>query len=134
MVQIRKHYSPTFKAQVVQEVLAGDKSLGQIAVQYGIHPNMISKWKRAALQAMPTAFDEESQFQAQAQISALKAQHEKEKEELHAEIGRLTMQVNWLQKKIAAGTAADYTPGAGRTKRARTSTQPAGQTFGSEPL
>lgn len=80
MVQIRKHYSPTFKAQVVQEVLAGDKSLGQIAAQYGIHPNMISKWKRAALQAMPTAFDEESQFQAQAQISALKAQHEKEKD------------------------------------------------------
>jgi transposase-like protein len=38
MVQIRKHYSPTFKAQVVQEVLAGEKSLGQIAAQYGIHP------------------------------------------------------------------------------------------------
>lgn len=101
MVQIRKHYSPTFKAQVVQEVLAGDKSLGQIAAQYGLHPNMISKWKRAALQAMPTAFDEESQRQAQAQITALKAQHEKEKEELHAEIGRLTMQVNWLQKNCS---------------------------------
>src|SRR6266550_822958 len=99
MGQIRKHYSPTFKAQVVQEVLAGEKSLGQIAAQYGIHPNMISKWKRAALQAMPTAFDEESQLQAQAQIAALKAQQEKE--ELHAEIGRLTMQVNWLHQKIA---------------------------------
>ena len=117
MVQIRKHYSPTFKAQVVQEVLAGEKSLGQLAAQYGIHPNMISKWRRAALQAMPTAFDEESQIQAQTQIAALKAQHEKEKEELHAEIGRLTMQVNWLQKKIAAGTAAQYPPGPGRTKR-----------------
>jgi transposase-like protein len=100
MVQLRKHYSPAFKAHVVQEVLAGDKSLGQIAAQYGIHPNMIGKWKRAALQAMPAAFDEESQLQAQAQIAALKAQHEKEMEELHAEIGRLTMQVNWLQKKL----------------------------------
>ena len=117
MVQIRKHYSPTFKAQVVQEVLAGEKSLGQIAAQYGLHPNMISKWRRAALEAMPTAFDEESQMQVQAQIAALKAQHEKEKEELHAEIGRLTMQVNWLQKKITAGTAQEYAPGAGRTKR-----------------
>ena len=117
MVQIRKHYSPTFKAQVVQEVLAGEKSLGQIAAQYGIHPNMISKWRRAALQAMPTAFDEESQLRAKAQIAALQAQHEKEKEELHAEIGRLTMQVNWLQKKIAAATATEYPPGPGRTKR-----------------
>lgn len=134
MVQIRKHYSPTFKAQVVQEVLAGEKSLGQIAAQYGIHPNMISKWRRAALEAMPTAFDEESQMQAQAQIAALKAQHEKEKEELHAEIGRLTMQVNWLQKKIAAGTAPDYTPGPGRAKRSRTAAEPTSQTLRGEPL
>ena len=117
MVQIRKRYSPTFKAQVVQEVLAGDKSLGQIAAQYGIHPNMISKWKRAALEAMPDAFDEESHMQAKAQIAALQAQHEREKEELHAEIGRLTMQVNWLEKKIAAGTASDYPPGPGRARR-----------------
>lgn len=100
MVQQRKHYSPTFKAQVVQEVLAGEKSLRQIAAQYGIQPNMIGKWKRAALEAMPSTFDEESQLQTQAQMAALKAHHEKEKEELHAEIGRLTMQVNWLQKKL----------------------------------
>ncbi|GAC1345171.1 MAG: hypothetical protein NVS3B14_09710 [Ktedonobacteraceae bacterium] len=134
MVQIRKHYSPTFKAQVVQEVLAGEKSLGQIAAQYGIHPNMIGKWRRAAIEAMPTAFDEEGQRQAQAQIAALKAQHEKEKEELHAEIGRLTMQVNWLQKKIAAGTPQDYAPGAGRAKRARAAAQSASQTLRGEPL
>jgi putative transposase len=100
MTQIRKHYSPAFKSKVVQEVLAGDKSLSQIAAHYGIHPNMISKWKRAALQAMPAAFDEESQAQVHAQIAALQAQHEKEKDDLHAEIGRLTMQVNWLQKEI----------------------------------
>jgi len=118
----------------VQEVLAGEKSLGQIAAQYGLHPNMISKWRRAALKAMPTAFDEESQMQAQAQIAALKAQHEKEKEELHAEIGRLTMQVNWLQKKIAAGTATEYAPRPGRTKRSRTAAEPPSQTLRGEPL
>jgi transposase len=60
MTQIRKHYSPAFQSQVVQEVLAGDKSLSQIAAHYGFHPNTISKWKRAALQAMLSAFDEES--------------------------------------------------------------------------
>jgi transposase-like protein len=134
MVQQRKHYSPTFKAQVVQEVLAGEKSLGQIAAQYGIHPNMIGKWKRAALEAMPSTFDEESHLQVQAQIAALKAQHEKEKEELHAEIGRLTMQVNWLQKKIAAGAAPNGTLGTGGSKRSRTVSQPPGQTPGREPL
>jgi hypothetical protein len=95
---------------------------------------MIGKWKRAALEAMPSTFDEESQLQAQAQIAALKAQHEKEKEELHAEIGRLTMQVNWLQKKIAAGTATNESPRAGGAKRARVAPQSPGQTAGREPL
>lgn len=118
----------------MQEVLAGEKSLGQIAAQYGIHPNMIGKWKRAALEAMPSTFDEESQLQTQAQIAALKAQHEKEKEELHAEIGRLTMQVNWLQKKIAAATATNEPPGTGRAKRPRAAFEPSGQTPGREPL
>lgn len=134
MVQHRKHYSPEFKAQVVQEVLAEEKSLAQIASQYGIHPNMIGKWKRAALEAMPSAFDEESQLQTQAQITALKAHHEKEKEELHAEIGRLTMQVNWLQKKIAAGIAANDSSGVGGAKRPRTTSQSSSQTSGREPF
>jgi hypothetical protein len=40
-------------------------------------------------------------------VAALQAEHEREKERLYAEIGRLTTQVSWLQKKIAAGSAAD---------------------------
>jgi putative transposase len=64
MTQLRKHYSPAFKAQVVQEVLADEKSLGQIAAQHGIHPNIISKWKRAALQSMSAAFAGEQQAQS----------------------------------------------------------------------
>ena len=95
---IRKHYSPAFKAQVVQEALAGERTLAQIAAQYGVHPNLITKWKRAALQAMPSAFTENAPLEAQ--IEALKAEHEREKEELYAEIGRLTTQVHWLQKKL----------------------------------
>jgi hypothetical protein len=52
---IRKQYTPAFKTQVVKEVLAGERTLAQIAVQHGVHPNLITKWKRAALQAMPSA-------------------------------------------------------------------------------
>ena len=114
MTQRRKQYTATFKAQVVQEAMAGEKTLSQIAVAHGIHPNLITKWRRAVLQAMPTAFDEEGK--AAEQIAALKAEHEREKDALYAEIGRLTTQVNWLQKKI---TAANGFPGSARPGRTR---------------
>ena len=91
----RKQYSAQFKAQVVQELLAGDKTLSQIASQHGIHPNVITKWRKAALTAMPKAFDE----QTEKALSQLKSQHEKETEQLYAEIGRLTTQLKWLEKK-----------------------------------
>jgi transposase-like protein len=108
MAQIRKQYSAIFKAQVVQEAMAGEKTLNQIAAEHGIHPNLITKWRRAALTAMPNAFDEEGK--ATKQIAALQAQHEREKEALYAEIGRLTTQVNWLQKKITAASGIAHPP------------------------
>ena len=91
----RKHYSSQFKAQVAQELLAGEQTLSQIAAKYSIHPNVITKWRKAALEAMPDAFDE----QTNKAVNVLKAQHEKEKEHLYAQIGRLTTQLNWLEKK-----------------------------------
>lgn len=114
MTMIRKHYPPAFKAQVVQEVLAGERTLAQIAAHHGVHPNLISKWKRAALYAMPSAFTDNAPLEAQ--ITALKAEHEREQEALYAEIGRLTTQVHWLPKKIAAGGASSGPAYAGRAR------------------
>jgi transposase len=114
MTTIRKHYTPAFKAQIVQEALAGERTLAQIAAQHGLHPNLITKWKHAALQAMPGAFTENAPLEAQ--MAALQAEHEREKEALYAEIGRLTTQVHWLQKKIAAGGASSGPPYPGRAR------------------
>lgn len=50
---------------------------------------------------MPNAFDE----QTQKAVNALKAQHQKEKEQLYAQIGRLTTQLNWLKKKLEASVS-----------------------------
>ncbi len=97
MTQIRKQYSATFKAHLVQEAMAGEKTINQIGADHGVHPNLITKWRHAVLTAMPAAFDDDGRVGDQ--ITALTAHHEREKEELYAEIGRLTTQVNWLQKK-----------------------------------
>ena len=91
---MRKQYSATFKAQVVQEVLKEEKSISQIASAYGVHPTQIGEWKAAALKGLPTLFEKGS-----SELAMVRAAHEKQVNELYAEIGRLTTQLAWLKKK-----------------------------------
>ena len=91
---MRKHYTATFKAQIVQEVLREDKLISQIASAHGIHPNLIGQWKAQALQGLPSLFEN-----AHATEEKLRAAHEQQLTALYAEIGRLTTHVAWLKKK-----------------------------------
>lgn len=92
----RKTYSPAFKAKVVEEYLLGEHLLSEIASAHQVHPNLILKWKKAAMAALPEALDDQSQKS----LERLKEQHEKQVEQLHAQIGRLTMKLSWLEKKM----------------------------------
>ena len=46
----RKQYSTEFKAKVALSAIRGDGTLAELASRYKIHPNMITKWKREALE------------------------------------------------------------------------------------
>jgi len=91
---MRKHYSAAFKAQIVQEVLREEKTITQIGSAHGVHPNLIGEWKAAALKGLPMIFEKEH-----SELAAARAAHERQLNELYAEIGRLTTQVAWLKKK-----------------------------------
>lgn len=41
------------KAQVVLEVFAGERTPGQIAKAYGVHPNSIGLWRRRFIERVP---------------------------------------------------------------------------------
>ena len=88
---MRKHYTATFKAQVVQELLKEDKTIAQIAAEYEVHPTQLNKWKSTALAGLPSLFEEKDS------LGALKASHEEQLTQLYAEIGKLTTQVAWLK-------------------------------------
>jgi transposase len=45
----RKNHSPSFKAKVALEAIKGDKTLPELSQIYGVHPNLIGKWKKEAL-------------------------------------------------------------------------------------
>ena len=51
-----KRYSPRLKFQVVLELLQGDKTLGQVAKAYGVHPNSANSCKQALLEQGPEIF------------------------------------------------------------------------------
>jgi transposase-like protein len=89
---MRKRYTPTFKAQVVQELLKEEKTLAQVAAEHGVHPSQFIKWRATALQGLP------SLFARQDSTLGLKADYEARLAALYEEIGRLTTQVAWLKR------------------------------------
>lgn len=44
-MQSRRIFSAEFKAQVVLEILTGAKSVAQVAREYSIKPELLSRWK-----------------------------------------------------------------------------------------
>lgn len=92
--EMRKQYTAAFKAEIVQEALREDRLVTQIASAHGIHPNLIGEWKATALKGLPSLFEREHSEQARERAS-----HDKQVTELYADIGRLTTQVAWMNKK-----------------------------------
>src|SRR4051795_13321531 len=52
----RKQHSATFKARVALEALKGRKTTNEIASEYQIHPNLVTKWKSQLQQQAATLF------------------------------------------------------------------------------
>lgn len=88
----RRAHSDKFKAKVAIEAIKGIKTLSELATEYKIHPNQISAWKK------------QLQMNAEELFTRGKKSKAKSEEELTAplyeEIGRLKMDVKWLEKKL----------------------------------
>lgn len=89
----RQSYTPKFKSQVVLEILKEEKSISQTASENGIHANQLRKWKSQFLREMPEIFETQNQ-----DLNKMKADHEKELENLYAEVGKLSTELSWIKK------------------------------------
>jgi len=92
---MRKQYTAELKAQVVREVLREEKTLGQVASEYGVHPHQVAQWRDKVLAGLPELLSRKGEDKRAAQATT----HEKQVHELYAEIGRLTTELAWLKKK-----------------------------------
>ena len=86
----RRSFSAEFKAKVALEALVGDKTLAELAAQHDVHPNMITQWKRQAKESLPDVFAKKSARSATDREAEVKA--------LHAKIGQLTVENDFLSK------------------------------------
>ena len=90
----RNNYTPEKKSQIVLEVFREEQTFAQLAATHSVHVNMLRKWKAQVVERLPSLFNNEDKA-----VRDLEAEHERERQELYAEIGRLTTQLAWLKKK-----------------------------------
>ena len=87
----RKTYNASFKARVALEALKGDQTIAELAAKYQVHPTMTTKWKKQVLDGLVDVFSGNGR-------KARDASHEAEVKELHAKIGQLTVEKDFLSK------------------------------------
>ena len=88
----RKRYTADFKAKVALEALRGELTTAQLAAKHGVHQTMISEWKRQAVDGLAGVFSGKSEVLQTARSS------EAEVEKLHAKIGQLVVERDFLAK------------------------------------
>jgi len=54
---MKKKFEAKFKAKVALEAIKGEKTLAQISSLYGVHVNLIGRWKQEALKNLPEIFN-----------------------------------------------------------------------------
>ncbi len=90
----RQTHTAAFKAQVALAALKGDRTVNELAGQFGIHPTLIHGWKKHLLQGAEALFAHG--------VKADTTDVEAQKAELFEQIGRLKMELEWVKKKAAA--------------------------------
>lgn len=86
----RRRYTADFKAKVALEAIRGELTLAELSAKHGIHQTMIAAWKKQAIEGMAGTFS--------GKVEAVQAASEAELSRLHAKIGQLVIEKDFLSK------------------------------------
>ena len=88
----RRRFTAELKARVALEALRGDKTVQEIAAKCEVHPNQVSTWKRRAVEGLGEVFAVGEDRR--------RADHEGAVHNLHAKIGELTVERDFLARGL----------------------------------
>ncbi len=88
----RRRFTADFKAKVALEALRGDRTIQEIAAKHKVHPNQVSTWKRQAVDGLDAIFSNG--------VDKDRVDHESEVHGLHAKIGELTVERDFLARGL----------------------------------
>ena len=86
MKRTRRNHGAAFKANVALAAVKGDKTLAELAAQFGVHPTQITEWKRHLLERASDVFGGTA---PKPDVPDLKV--------LHAKIGQLALENDFLE-------------------------------------
>ena len=91
MSKKRRNHSPAFKAKVALEAARGERTTAELAVEYGVHANQVSAWKRQLLDNAADVFQSGGDR---------RLNDESLVKDLHAKIGELTVERDFLARVL----------------------------------
>lgn len=89
----RKVHSAEFKAKVALAAIKNEETAAQLASRFGVHPTMISTWKRQLLDSAPDLFDKGRKS---------RKDDEAKTAELYRQIGQLKVENDFLSRKLSS--------------------------------
>ena len=85
----RRNHAAGFKAKVALEAIKGEQTLVELAERFQVHPNQITEWRKQLLEGAEGIFSK-----------ARKPEAVPEVKELHAKIGQLAMENDFLASAL----------------------------------
>ena len=89
-MRTRRRFTAEFKAKVAIEAIQGHRTVAELASKHELHPTQIAAWKREAIEKLAKVFDDKG--------SEVQANRDAEVTKLHAKIGQLVVERDFLAK------------------------------------